>query len=366
MLYQSIQRKIFIISAIVITITIIHYTVPHSLIYIHDISRRLYYLPIIIAAFWFGKRGGIVSAASVTLLYFPHALFSWYGKNPRYLDNMIEIIFFNVVGYLVGTYIEKKNEQRIQAEQKARELNEAYTKLQNNTEKIVQLEEKLRFADRLSFLGELSASLAHEIRNPLGGIQGAAEILRNRIPKTEKENEFIEIQLNEIQRLNKVVENFLALSKGDKKEFKKLNLIDILQGTINLIRISAKNNNVNINTSFPENKIVNISCDPVQIQQVIVNISLNGIHAMPEGGELTFSLKIPDDSTDVTIGIADMGFGIKEEYKDEIYKAFFTTEPDGTGLGLSISKRIVQDHSGKIWFETSEKGTCFYISIPIV
>ena len=286
--FENIQRKILIISATIIAITIIHYSVSHALVYVHDISRRLYYLPIILAAFWFGKRGGLISAASVTLLYFPHALFSWYGKNPRYLDNMIEIIFFNVVGYLVGTYIEKKNEQRFQAEQKARELNEAYIKLQNNTGKILQLEEELRFADRLSTLGELSASLAHEIRNPLGGIQGAAEILRNRIPKTEKENEFIEIQLNEIKRLNKVVENFLALSKGDKKEFQKLNLLDILQGAINLIRVSAKNKSVKINASFPDDSIVNINCDPVQLQQVIMNISLNGIHAMPDGGELSF------------------------------------------------------------------------------
>ena len=257
----------------------------HSIVYLHDISRRLYYLPIILAGLWFGKRGGVYTAAIITVIYFPHALFAWYGRNPRYLDNIIEIIFFNVVGYLIGSYIEKRNLLLKETERNARELEQAYEKLKINSERMAQLEERLRFADRLSILGELSASLAHEIRNPLAGIQGAAEILHKKTAGQSDNVEFVEIQLKEIQRLNKVVENYLSLAKSESVNLNTTPLGEIVKDAVELLRFSARKKNTDIQIHLPEYEIP-VYVDALQIQQVILNLALNGIQAMQQGGKL--------------------------------------------------------------------------------
>jgi len=356
------KTRLIIILFFIAGITLAHYTMSHKIVYLHDISRRLYYLPIILSGLWFGKKGGIYSAAAITILYFPHALFAWYGKNPRYLDNMIEIVFFNVVGYLIGSYIEKRNLQRREMEKKTRELESAYAQLKVNSERLNQLEERLRFADRLSILGELSASLAHEIRNPLGGIQGAAEILRKKIGPRSEDAEFVEIQLREIRRLNQVVENYLALAKKESVQFSTTPFIQTVNDTIDLIRASARKKNIEVHTHLPDYSIT-LDMNDLQIQQVLLNLALNGIQAMPDGGIL--DIEVSTESEFALLKIKDSGHGIPEEFQDKLFNTFFTSKKEGTGLGLSIVKRIVQNHNGKVWFESSNDGTRFFVELPL-
>jgi len=351
--------------AIIAAITIVHYSVSHTYIYIHDISRRLYYLPIILASYWFGKSGGIYSALTITLAYFPHALFYWYGKHPRYLDNMIEIVFFNVVGYMIGSYIEKKNEQRLSAEKTSRELKEAYQKLTQNTERVMQLEEELRFADRLALMGELSASFAHEIRNPLGGIQGAAEILSKAIPEQDQNREFVQIQLDEIKRLNQVVENYLSLSGPELKAFSAYNLVDIIISIRDLIQLSARQHHVDLVFNAHDKDGLWIYGDLIRLRQAFLNIALNGIHAMPEGGTLKFIVEPFPDDQKVRITVRDTGKGIPQSIREKIFDPFFSTREKGSGLGLTIARRIIEDHQGQITFESNEQGTAFFIGFPM-
>ncbi len=362
LLKQGQKKQASIIILLIVLITTAHYTMSHSVIYLHDISRRLYYLPIILGGLWFGKRGGIYTAAAITILYFPHALFAWYGNNPRYLDNIIEIIFFNIVGYLIGSYMEKRNIQQEETERSARELEKAYKQLKINSERIAQMEERLRFADRLSILGELSASLAHEVRNPLGGIQGAAEILKKKLSGRSDEMEFVDIQLSEIQRLNKVVENYLSLAKSETVEFSPLALNDLVRETIDLVRISARKRNITIHLNSPDEPF-NIKGNALQIQQVILNLALNGIQAVEMGGIINFSVSA--DAGNALLTIEDNGPGIPEENSAKLFEAFFTSKKEGTGLGLSIVKRIVQNHKGKVWFESGDAGTTFFVQLPL-
>jgi len=356
------KKQFFVIALLITAITLTHYTMSHSVIYLHDISRRLYYLPIILAGLWFGKRGGIYSAGVITILYFPHALFAWYGKHPRYLDNLIEIVFFNAVGFLIGSYMEKKNQQQLQAEHNALELEQAYQQLKNNSERIAQLEENIRFADRLSILGELAASLAHEVRNPLGSIQGAAEILKKKFSAQSDEAEFVKIQLNEIQRLNNVVENYLSLAKKESADFTFVPLTDIVNDTIDLVRLSARNKQINIQMLAPEDSIF-VYGITLQIQQVILNLTLNGIQAVQAGGTVEFT--ISTDEKSALLEIKDNGPGVSAEDEDKLFDAFFTSKKEGTGLGLTIVKRIIQKHQGKVWFESNEAGTTFFVQLPL-
>ncbi len=361
-LSASSRTRLLIIIFFIAGITLAHYTMSHSVVYLHDISRRLYYLPIILSGLWFGKRGGVYAAAAITILYFPHALFAWYGKNPRYLDNIIEIIFFNIVGYLIGIYIERRNIQQQEKEQNARKLETAYQQLKTNSERLTQLEERLRFADRLSTLGELAASLAHEIRNPLGGIQGAAEILRKKIDVHSPEAEFVDIQLKEIKRLNKVVENYLSLAKNDTVEFNPTPLHEIVSDALELTRLSIRKKDIQLQTHFPQTPYY-VMANGLQIQQVILNLTLNAIQAMPKGGKLDISITAKNKTALVTV--TDNGPGVPEEYKDLLFNTFFTSRKEGTGLGLSIVKRIVHNHKGKVWFESTKNGTTFFVQLPM-
>lgn len=357
--------NLWIIAGIICVITLAHYTMPHRVVYLHDISRRLYYLPIILAAYWYGRQGGIYSALAVTMVYFPHALFSWYGRNPRYLDNMIEIGFFNVVGYLIGTYIERKNEQRLQAERTALELKQAYARLESGTEKLMELEEKLRFSDRLSILGELSASLAHEVRNPLGGIQGAAEIFRQKFSPDDPAQEFVEIQLREIQRLNDVIHNYLSLSSKEAKNFEQVNIGEVVKNTLSLLRISARTQKVEMQANCRSAGPALVAGNTLQLQQALLNLALNAIHAMDSGGRLTINCGIDHNSDQVRIEVIDNGSGIAPDQQERIFETFYTTRPDGTGLGLPIVKRIIDQHGGKIEFTSSGQGTTFVIFLPL-
>lgn len=350
------------VSAIIALITLAHYNLGHEMVYLHDVSRRLYYLPIIMAGLWFGKKGGIYTAGAITALYFPHALFAWYGRHPRYLDNIIEIIFFNVVGYLIGIYIEKRNQRQRETEQNTLQLEEAYTRLKEQSEQLAYLEEKLRFSDRLSILGELTASLAHEIRNPLGGIQGAAEIIRRKAEHMPELTEFAQIQMREIGRLNQVVENYLSLARKDSSSSQAADLCQLISDTLKLSRLSAAKKDIQLSADLPK-QAVSAVINPLQIQQVLLNLTLNSIQALTNGGKV--SIRLTRENKTACISVQDNGPGIPEADRDKIFTTFFTTKKTGTGLGLSIVRRIVQQHTGKIDFETGPQGTTFYVHLPL-
>jgi signal transduction histidine kinase len=278
---------------------------------------------------------------------------------------LIEIVFFNVVGYMIGSYIEKKNEQRLSAEKTSRELQEAYQKLTQNTERVMQLEEELRFADRLALMGELSASFAHEIRNPLGGIQGAAEILSKAIPEQNQNHEFVQIQLAEIKRLNQVVENYLSLSGAEVKSFSAYNLVDIIASIRDLIQLSARQHRVDLVFNAHDKDGLWIYGDLIRLRQAFLNIALNGIHAMPEGGTLKFIVEPFPDDQKVRITVRDTGKGIPQSIREKIFDPFFSTREKGSGLGLTIARRIIEDHQGQITFESNGQGTAFFIELPL-
>lgn len=266
---------------------------------------------------------------------------------------------------MIGSYIEKKNEQRLIAESTSRELQEAYQKLTQNTERVMQLEQELRFADRLALMGELSASFAHEIRNPLGGIQGAAEILSKAIPEQDQKHEFVQIQLDEIKRLNQVVENYLSLSAGEVKSFSAYNVVDIIMSIRDLIQLSARQHRIDLVVNAHDKDGLWVYGDLIRLRQAFLNIALNGIHAMPSGGSLKFIVEpLPDDQK-IQIAFQDTGKGIPQSIKGKIFDPFFSTRKKGSGLGLTITRRIIEDHQGQITFESNGRGTTFFIQLPM-
>ena len=233
--------RVALLAASILGISLLHYLTPLHRPVLHDIFQRLYYIPIIFAAFWFGIRGGLVSSIIVSILYAPHILFQW-GIGPSLeMEKFLEIVLYNVVGGMIGFLSQRERERREQLEQTASGLEESYSKLQSQADLIIGIEEQLRMAERLSAMGELSAVLAHEVRNPLGSIRGTAEILKDDYLPGDRKFEFLEIMIKETDRLNRVVEEFLQLSRPVRVERDRCDLQKELSDVISLVTREADN-----------------------------------------------------------------------------------------------------------------------------
>jgi signal transduction histidine kinase len=200
-------------------------------------------------------------------------------------------------------------------------------------------------SEKLAALGEMAASFVHGIRNPLGIILGSAETLKKKVPPPVQE-EMIQFIGEESERINRMLTSFLGFAKPQPPIFREVDLKDILEKTLELISIPARNQQVQIQKEFPNGKVL-IFLDPEQIREALVNLEMNALEAMPGGGTLRIVLT-QKENTDVIIRISDTGVGIPPGQESKIFDPFFTTKEQGTGLGLSIVHSVVKNHGGTI------------------
>jgi two-component system, NtrC family, sensor histidine kinase HydH len=356
--------KISALTLCVIGISLLHYLTPLRLAMLHDIFQRLYYIPIILSAYWFGFRGGIGCAILVTICYAPHILFQWGGHIAMEMEKYLEVLLYNVVGGITGFLSQQERSRREQLEETAKGLEESYQKLQTQSELIISVEEQLRRAERLSALGELSAILAHEIRNPLASIRGTAEILMEEGGSPESREEFLGILLKESDRLNRVVEDFLRMARPEPAAKKRCQINDELESIVSLLSAEARASKVELKlapSALPE-----VIADPEKLRQAFMNIILNGIHAASPGGHVVVSTLAKPDLGGVEINFSDDGPGIPPDAVAKIFEPFFTTKGSGTGLGLPITKKIVEGHGGVLEVECNPGGgATFRVRLPV-
>lgn len=336
--------KLALLLLLISIVTSLHYMTGTDHSEIHGIYRRLYYLPIVLGGLWFGLRGGVGIALSVSLLYAPHVLFQWGNLPPVNLEQYLEILLYNTIGILTGFLTSKEQAQRERAEQHAKRLTVSYAKLRDQADFILEIEDQLRRADRLTALGELSAGMAHEIRNPLGSIRGTAEILRDAFPPEDRYAEFTNILIAETDRLNQVLEDFLQFAHPSSSERNDFRPDEVLQEVLKLCQKQASQKQISVNwENQPLPKAIG---DAGQFKQVFLNLVLNAFQAMSPGGQLWIEGELKNE--EIIMRFRDTGPGVPKEHLDRIFNPFFTTKNDGTGLGLSITCRIVQHHNGQI------------------
>lgn len=348
--------------ACVIGISLLHYLTPLRLAMLHDIFQRLYYIPIILAAYWFGFRGGIGCALLVTFCYAPHILFQWGGHIAMEMEKYLEVILYNVVGGITGMLSQQERARREQLEETAKGLEDSYRQLRTQSELIIRIEEQLRRAERLSALGELSAILAHEIRNPLASICGTAEILMEDGAAASRD-EFLGILVKESDRLNRVVEDFLRMARPEPAIKKECDINYELANMVTLLSAQARGENVELR--FNPGEVPTLCADPEKLRQAFMNIILNGIQASAPGGRVLVTTSYDRQSRSIEIRFSDNGPGIAPEAIGKIFEPFFTTKGSGTGLGLSITKKILEAHGGTLEVEsTPGEGACFLARLP--
>lgn len=354
--------RIALLALSILGISLLHYFTPLRLHYLHDIFQRFYYLPIILAALWFGFRGGLGCAMVVSVVYAPHILFQWGGHLTVEMEKYLEIVLYNIVGGVTGLLSQRERERSLELQKTAEGLEESYKKLQAQSERVIAVEEQLRRAEKLSTLGEMAAVLAHEIRNPLGSIRGTAEILRDDYRPGDPKHEFIEIQIKETERLNRVVEDFLRMARPHPAEMRRCSLREELETIVTLTGNDARERGIRL-VLEPTTGDAEVKGDGEKLRQAFLNIVINALQATPAGGSVTISIR--QTASDHEIRFRDSGTGIDGDALEKIFEPFYTTKPDGTGLGLAITRKIIEGHGGTLEVESEVgKGTTVVVRLP--
>ncbi len=228
------------------------------------------------------------------------------------------------------------------------------------------LEAEVAHRERLSALGNLAATVAHEVRNPLNAISMGLQRLRMEFQPTEDRDQYshlTELMLGETHRLNSIVEQFLSLARPIEIQAETLPVPEILKELAALEDSDAQRSHVQIRVIAAAD-LPALKADPNHLTQVLLNLMLNGLQAMPEGGTLTLEAKT--SNSNFLIAVTDTGTGIAPENLSRIFEPYFTTKPQGSGLGLAISRRIIEAHGGTITVSNQAGGGCrFEVSLPL-
>ncbi len=447
------QRYKWFIILSVVMITLLHYITGSSIWGFHDFYRRLYYIPIILAAFQFGLRGAMVTAVSVIVLYAPHLLIYFGRINIEVINQMLEASMFIIIGVITGALVESGAKVRrlleiqitkltdlenytknildsilngvvaIDKEMKISSVNREGSKLLHiddqredayiydyfedgdeikeliqkamvqeanvsayettslkehqgkqtirihgyplrnilnrvagmviileDITELKRLEGQIRRVDKLSAVGELASGIAHEIRNPLGIIKTISQTINKDI-EDEETREGLEIIEIEISRANKVIQELLDFAKPSVFNYKNQSIDQLVRDVIRITNKYAEQHNVHIHYKVLEDVLVFLDAD--KLKQAFVNVILNAIQAMIDGGNLYVELH--EEADWVRVSFIDEGRGIEKERLEKVFEPFYTTKEKGTGLGLAITHRIIEEHKGYMEIE-SEMG----------
>ena len=226
------------------------------------------------------------------------------------------------------------------------------------------LKREVERSQRLAYIGRLAAGIAHEIRNPLSSIKGFATYFRERYRDVYEDKKTAEIMIQEVERLNRVISQLLEFSRPVNIQKKPINIHTLVQHSLKMIEKDAHEKRIKIDSSVPPD-LRTVSLDADRFNQVLLNLYLNSIESMNEGGVLTVDINEDKESQKLRIVISDTGHGIRKDNLINIFDPYFTTKPSGTGLGLAIVHRIIESHTAEIRVESEEsKGTKVIISIP--
>ena len=476
-------RAAVVIAAMLTVVTVLHFytSTGDSYVWLHLLYRRLYYVPVLYAAFVFGRRGGVLAAIGAALPFAIHAQMAYGSLWGDSLDNLLEIVMYVVVGVLFGTLRDLEERKTLDLRQVSARLEEAYAKLEERAIQLINIQdytqsilhsitsgvltvgpdgsvttinpaaermlgvseyeivprpvasifrddgglsrdvervlsgripltlreitvvtkvgrtvhvqastsrmravggrilgavvtfedvselkaltEQLIRADRLAAMGELTAGVAHEVRNPLGVIRASVQLLEDAECDSGRIEEAAGVIKQEIDRLDKVIKALLDFGRPSKPTFVMTNAEEVLRDVVLFTNRFAKQADVQIVERYAP-ALPAVLSDPDQLKQVFLNLVTNAVQAMEESGG-TITLETATNGEYVEITVADTGPGIPAHNISKVFDPFFSTRSEGTGLGLTIVHRIVDEHEGHIEVGSGPDGTTFRVSLPI-
>ncbi len=227
---------------------------------------------------------------------------------------------------------------------------------------VKSLEKKLRRSERLAALGKMAAGVAHELRNPLSSIKGLAILLRSRFQEKSSDQQTADILVQEVERLNRSIGELLDYARPQKLAKEDVHPEMVVNKTVSLIRMDAESVGVRVEIQMEDDLPV-VQADQDKLNQVFLNLLLNSIQAMENGGRL--DIRVAVQNGNVIFTVKDTGCGVSKEDLPRIFDPYFTTKPQGTGLGLAMSMKIIEEHGGTMTFQSEpDVGTTVVVSLP--
>lgn len=258
-----------------------------------------------------------------------------YGKK-------VDVPYGDEIGYLARNF----NRLSMQLKGTMEKMEEAYTYTH------------LLQSEKLSSIGQISAGLAHELKNPMTTLKMLFQAFREQPDMTKEDAEIIS---QEIEKIDNILTNFIGFVKQKGFQYAEVDLNALIDRVLSLATFHIENSSITVHKDMLEG-LPPVQADRALLEQVFLNLVINAVHAMPEGGEIRISGKTDDHFNEVMIW--DRGGGIPQDIQSKIFDPFFTTKADGTGLGLSIAYNIINSHGGRLFFNSSEKGTVFTVRLP--
>jgi signal transduction histidine kinase len=276
-----------------------------------------------------------------------------------YIDGSLLV----VISYFLSTVLYKLKQQELQHKynledlvtERTKELKAANNSLSQEILERKRAEIEMARLDRLNLIGEMAASISHEVRNPLTTVKGFLQLLRNKQDSRDKEH--FDLMIEELDRANSILSEFLSISRTKPTMLEWHNINDIVSATLPLVQADALNNDKLCTVEL--NNVPDLQLDIQEIRQLLLNLVRNGFEAMACGGQLRIRTSFTD--SEVALVVSDEGNGIEQHIMEKLGTPFFTTKQQGTGLGLAVCYSIVSRHNGRISVETSPKGSTFYV-----
>jgi two-component system NtrC family sensor kinase len=239
-----------------------------------------------------------------------------------------------------------------------------YTRITRYAEELAQSQAQLIQAEKLAAMGRLTASIAHELNNPLQAIQNCLHLIIHRTLAEEKQQKYLNMAQEEVERLISTVQRMLDFYRLPSKQHHATDVHKVIEDVLALANKRLQRGQIRLHKSFdphlpPLNTIKN------QLKQVFLNLVVNAVEAMPHGGELAIGTSLSSDGKWVSITFQDQGTGLTQQAMAHLFEPFYTTKNKGTGLGLSVSYGIIEQHGGTILVESAEgEGSCFTVRLP--
>lgn len=320
---------------------------------------RLQILPVLATGLLFGWRFGLALGVGAALA----VLAGFFSARPPSLTPpdwgipfLLDLFLLPATGLVAGLLSSRHRRHTAEHRKLAAQLQEAHANMRDTFE-------GMKRAERLFAVGQLSAGLAHEIRNPLASISGAAGILRRNASTSSQHAELLEIIEKECLRLNGMLTNFLEFAKPKPPQPKETNIETVLDRVIGLASHAPRRWNILIRKQLAPGLPL-VVVDPEQLQQVLLNMVMNAVQASSEGDEVV--LAAWTDAHRLWVDVRDQGSGVKPEHVDRLFDPFFTTKEQGTGLGLPVAHEIVRSIGGILKVRhNDDRGMTFSVGLPL-
>lgn len=327
--------KILLIAIIVLGISVLHYGTQITQHHYHIFYREIYFLPIILAGFWFGLRGAVCTSLAISAAYLPFIVRHWQGFSPDDFNKVMEVALYNIVALILGMLKDRETAEH----------------------------RRMLESESLAAMGRAVSGVAHDMKTPLIAIGGFTRLVQKNLLSEDPSYAKLDVVIKETRRLEDMVRDMLSFSKPLQLNRTEGDVRRVIEQSLAVVEQRAGEKKVQVQTELSA-ELPAVSIDPGRMEQVFVNLLMNAIQASPEGATVTVRSRPEDDR--VMIEFIDCGCGVADDVSGRIYDPFFTTKKEGTGLGLAIVKKIVQAHQATLEFTNNQgEGATFRVVLPL-